>query len=432
MTLCVVGLGYIGLPTAVLFARAGLRVHGVDVDARAVDRINRGEAHIFEPGLDQEVAEAVATGRLVASIAPVESDAFIIAVPTPFKHQHEPDISYIEAAARAVAPVLRAGNLVVLESTSPVGTTERLAEILSRQRPDLTLAGTGAAAPGVVPVFIAHCPERVLPGQILNELINNDRVIGGIDTESALLAKQLYASVCEGQIHVTSARTAELTKLAENAFRDVNIAFANEMSAICEHLKIDVWEMIGLANLHPRVRILNPGPGVGGHCIAVDPWFIVHSAPDESRLIALARNLNTERPGWVVERIRRAIDGRGSLTISCLGVTYKADTDDIRESPSLEVIELIAAGKLGTVLVTDPYVKTLPKDLDGLAELVDLDSAITKGDVIVLLVDHREYKALPAQTLENKTVVDTRGIWRSAGEGGRATVNPAAVPASSD
>lgn len=411
VALCIVGLGYIGLPTATLFAGAGVRVHGADVNPRAVASIARGKPHIVEPGLDAVVAAAVASGRLTVSTAPVPADTFILAVPTPFKNRHEPDLSYVEAAGRSISRLLRPGNLVVLESTSPVGTTEMLARLLAAARPDLAVAGAASPADRT-PVYVAHCPERVLPGNILNELVHNDRVVGGIDAASAEKAKALYAAVCRGGIHLTSAGTAELTKLTENAFRDVNIAFANELSTICERVEIDVWELIGLANLHPRVNILNPGPGVGGHCIAVDPWFIIHSAPAESRLIALARDINDARPHWVVGKVKQAIDGATAPVIACLGLAYKADTDDLRESPAVEVVELAAAEKLGTILVADPYIEALPPRLDGAARLVSTEEAIGRADIIVLLVDHREFKGVPEAVRHGKTVIDTRGIWR--------------------
>lgn len=412
-SLCVLGLGYIGLPTAVLFARAGLRVHGVDSNPGVVEQLGKGQAHIIEPGLDAALSAAITSGCLDVTTVAQESEAFIIAVPTPFREGHVPDLRFVEAAANSIADVLQPGNLVILESTSPVGTTEKVRSILSKRRPSLRFAGNnekGAAEP----VYLAHCPERVLPGNILKELVENERVIGGIDQRSAFLAKQLYSKVSRGRMHLTSARTAELTKLAENAFRDVNIAFANELSTVAERLGVDVWELIKLANLHPRVDILRPGPGVGGHCIAVDPWFIIHAAPEESRLIGLAREINEARPVQVVDKVRRAIADNHydkSTVISCLGLTYKADTDDLRESPAIEVVRLLREEQLGEILVTDPYVSRLPQAIEAQVRLVDCSMAIEKADILLLLVDHDQYRNISAEAVKQKVIVDTRGLW---------------------
>jgi len=332
------GLGYIGLPTASLLATKGNHVLGVDINPLTVETINRGEIHIVEPDLDILVRSAVHSGNLKAALVPEGADIFILAVPTPFKDDHIPDISYIEAATRTIAPYLVSGNLFILESTSPVGTTERVRDILTEERPDLfPLQSKSSNSPSI---YIAHCPERVLPGQILRELISNDRIIGGIDQASRENTAEFYRTFVSGDVFVTDARTAELAKLTENAFRDVNIAFANELSLICDRLGINVWELIELANHHPRVNILQPGPGVGGHCIAVDPWFIVNAAPEESRLIRTAREVNDCKPGWVIDKVKVKARRFNNPVIGCLGLTFKANIDDLRESPALDITQI--------------------------------------------------------------------------------------------
>lgn len=414
-TICVIGLGYIGLPTASILASRKRRVFGVDINRRAVDTINRGEVHIIEPELDVVVRAAVASGHLTASEQPSPADAFMIAVPTPFRAGHEPDLAYVEAAARAVAPCLRAGNLVVLESTSPVGTTEQVSHWLAAARPDLSfphLAGEQSD------VRVAYCPERVLPGHVMRELVQNDRIIGGMTPRCSQAAVELYRAFVEGECVVSDARTAEMCKLTENSFRDVNIAFANELSVVCHRLGIDVWELIRLANRHPRVSILNPGPGVGGHCIAVDPWFIVSSAPEQARLIRTAREVNDAKPEWVLERIAEAVDacarenGRRAV-VACLGLSFKPDIDDLRESPALEIVERLAKAGGCEVLAVEPHIKALPPKLAAHAVLVDVAQALARADVVVMLVDHRQFKAVPRESLAGRRVVDTRGAWRA-------------------
>lgn len=413
-TVSVIGLGYIGLPTAAAFAAARKRVIGIDVTASIVDTINRGEIHIIEPELDTAVRAAVSGGFLRASLRPEAADAFLIAVPTPFKNDHEPDLSYIESAAKSLAPVLRKGDLVVLESTSPVGATEQLAAWLAAARPDLSFpqdAGEQAD------VNIAYCPERVLPGHVMRELIENDRVIGGMTARCSQRACELYKSFVRGECIVTNARTAEMCKLTENAFRDVNIAFANELSIICDKLGINVWDLVGLANRHPRVNILQPGPGVGGHCIAVDPWFIVDSAPDEARLIRTAREVNNGKPGWVINKIDEAIaqakaDGKQheDLTIAVFGLAFKPDIDDLRESPALDIAVKLAGRHPGRVLAVEPHISVLPAKLDASKLiLVDLPTASAQADIAVLLVDHKPFKdhSLPS----HMKIIDTKGIW---------------------
>ncbi len=408
---CVIGLGYVGLPTAAILASRGIRVTGVDVNENTVSTINRGKAHIVEPDLDILVKGAVMAHRLKAVSAPVEADAFIIAVPTPFADANKPDLTYVKAAAVSLAPVLKKGDLVVVESTSPAGTTENVSKWLGELRPDLLFPhGDGENAD----VFVAHSPERVLPGRVLLELARNDRVVGGLSPRCSQRTAELYGLFIDGECLLTDATTAELVKLAENAFRDVNIAFANELSLVCEKLGVDIWEAVTLANRHPRVNILNPGPGVGGHCIAVDPWFIVDSAPDETPLIQAARAVNDARPAAVVKAVIQAASERPGQPIACLGLSYKADIDDLRESPAIEIVKQLAELWNGAILIVEPHVDTLPEGLSGLAglSLADLDDALEKAGTVVLLVDHKPFKTLERSQISDKAVIDTRGIWR--------------------
>lgn len=414
-TISVIGLGYIGLPTAAAFASRKHRVIGVDVNEHAVETINRGEIHIVEPELDLVVRQAVAEGFLRATTRPELAEAFLIAVPTPFKGDHEPDLSYIEAACASIAPVLKKGDLVVLESTSPVGATEQMAHWLATARPDLSFPQTLGEASDI---RVAHCPERVLPGQVMRELVRNDRVIGGMTPKCSEAAVALYKAFVEGECVITDARTAEMCKLTENSFRDVNIAFANELSIICEKLDINVWELIRLANRHPRVNVLQPGPGVGGHCIAVDPWFIVSKTPEQARLIRAAREVNDFKPDWVLQRVREAVAELTStgarsprdLVIACFGLSFKADIDDLRESPALAIAGRIAATHAGRVVAIEPHIEQLPARLEGV-ELVDFEAALTSADILVLLVDHKVFKTVPLERLQGRRVIDTRGIW---------------------
>ena len=404
-SLCVLGLGYIGLPTASIFATKGRSVLGVDIAPEVVATINSGRIHIQEPDLDVLVRAAVQSGNLRAATAPAAADTFIIAVPTPFTIDaaggRRPDLSFVEAAARSLAAVVAPGNLIVLESTSPVGTTEKVKAWVEDE-----LRRRGRAVDGLL---YAHCPERILPGQMLKELIANDRIVGGLTPEASARAKALYEIFCAAQIFVTDARTAELAKLTENAFRDVNIAFANELSMICDRLGVDVWELIRLANRHPRVKILQPGPGVGGHCIAVDPWFIVDAAPAEARLLRTAREVNDAKPGHVLARIRAQV--APGAAVACLGLAFKANVDDLRESPALDIaVHLAAEGY--RVLAVEPHITTLPAALAGRAELVDLPAALARADAIVLLVDHRAFGSLTLADLAGKALIDTRGQIR--------------------
>ncbi len=415
----VVGLGYVGLPTAAILAENGVAVLGVDVEPRVVDSINAGRPHFGEPDLDALVRRVVESGGLRASLAPAPADAIILAVPTPLVGRGEagrPDLSHVEAAACAVAPVLGDGNLVVIESTVPVGTTERVAALLAELRPDLTFPQTAGEA---AQVQVAHCPERVLPGRILHEVVHNPRVIGGMTRRCAERAAALYRIVARGECHLTDARTAELAKLAENACRDVNIAFANELSLVCDAQRIDVRALIRLANLHPRVSILSPGPGVGGHCVAVDPWFIVATNPGEARLIRQARLVNDGMPDLVcrgvAERAAGLLEGAAGLrepVIACLGLSYKRDVDDLRESPAVRIVRTLAEQQVGELLVVEPHVPALPRELSGFGlELHDLDHALERADIVLLLVDHAAFVRVERDALRDKLVIDTRGAW---------------------
>lgn len=424
-TISIVGLGYIGLPTAAVFASRKVKVIGVDVNQHAVDTINRGQIHIIEPDLDMVVHAAVSEGYLRATTRPEPADAFLIAVPTPFKQgptgPHHPDMDYIESASKSVAAVLKAGDLVILESTSPVGATEQMAAWLAEARPDLTFPQTHGEASDI---RIAHCPERVLPGQVLRELVQNDRVIGGMTPKCSDAATRLYKTFVQGECVVTNARTAEMCKLTENSFRDVNIAFANELSIVCDKLDINVWELIKLANRHPRVNILQPGPGVGGHCIAVDPWFIVSQSPDHARLIRCAREVNDSKPSWVVDKAKTAVKvllakspGRAieTVTVSCLGLSFKANIDDTRESPAVDIVRTLTREHPGQVLVAEPHLSSLPQSLIGeRVTLVPTDEAIDRADVIVMLVDHQSFKQISLSNIGNRTLVDTRGVWQTS------------------
>lgn len=416
-TISVIGLGYIGLPTAAAFASKQRNVVGIDINQHAVDTINRGAIHIVEPDLDKVVKTAVEGGFLRASTQPVEADAFLIAVPTPFKGDHEPDMIFVKAAAESIAPVLKKGALVILESTSPVGSTEQMAGWLADLRPDLTFPHQAGEA---ADINVAYCPERVLPGQVMVELIKNDRVIGGMTPVCSARASELYKIFLEGECVVTNSRTAEMCKLTENSFRDVNIAFANELSLICAAQEINVWELISLANRHPRVNILQPGPGVGGHCIAVDPWFIVAQNPEQAQLIRTAREVNDGKPHWVVNQVKAAVadclaeTGKRSseITIACFGLAFKPNIDDLRESPAMEITQLLSSWHSGTTLAVEPNIHELPKKLSGHCELATTEEALEQADVLVMLVDHQSFKAIPGAQVQQRWIVDTKGVWR--------------------
>jgi UDP-N-acetyl-D-mannosaminuronic acid dehydrogenase len=410
-TVAVVGLGYIGLPTAAALATRGIDVIGVDVNESTIDSVNRGEVPFAEPDLAVAVSGAVARGHLTAQKEMPEADVFILAVPTPFAEEHQADLTYVHAAAEAVAPVLKAGDVVILESTSPPGTTRQVSSWLAHLRPDLKFPTDGVGRPDV---FVAHCPERVLPGRIMVEMVTNDRVVGGLTSECAERAADVYRTFCQGEIAVTDADSAELAKLVENAFRDVNIAFANEIALVCDQLKVDVWEVIRMANRHPRVNILSPGPGVGGHCIAVDPWFIVGAAPEAATLIRTAREINDIRPHQVVAQVvERALRLKDPV-IACLGLTFKANVDDVRESPALQIVtELSSVLQSARILAVEPHLHALPEVLANMAnvEAAETESAINEADIVLLLVDHAEFCVLRRNLLQGKILFDTRGIW---------------------
>ena len=406
---CVVGLGYIGLPTAAIVARSGCKVLGVDVSQTVVETINRGEIHIEEVDLDGLVHGVVARGLLSASTVMAPADVFIIAVPTPFDKDHAPDISYVLAAARAVAPVLKPGDTVILESTSPVGTTEAMRDMIAKMRPDLKCPGLTSDTPDI---SISYCPERVLPGRILEELANNDRSIGGITPRCARKALAFYKRFVRGACITTDVRSAEMTKLVENAYRDVNIAFANELSIVADKMGLDVWEVIRLANRHPRVNILSPGPGVGGHCIAVDPWFIVHGAPEETPLIRTARGVNDGKIRHVIARAEQLIEAHPGVAVACLGLAFKANIDDFRESPARLVAATLARKFGARIKVVEPYAAQLPREFDGTAaQLIDIDEALESCDILIVLVDHDVFRVVPLAERGHKLVYDTRGIW---------------------
>lgn len=408
----VIGLGYIGLPTAAVLANSGINVVGVDVKETSVQAINRGEVPFVEPDLEAQVAKAVSQGSLRATTKTPVADAYIVAVPTPFRSDHSADLSYIEAAAASIAPQLSGDELIILESTSPPGTTQHLADFLIALRPDLALNATDERPV----IHVAHCPERVLPGRVMIELISNDRIIGGLTVQAASRARDLYAVFCKGDMHLTDAATAEMAKLVENSFRDVNIAFANELSMISAKLGIDVWELIELANHHPRVNILQPGPGVGGHCIAVDPWFIVSSAPEDSKLIKQARETNDSKPAWVVSEVQRCLESNHGGTVAALGLSFKANIDDLRESPAVSIVsEMSTRFPQTQILVAEPHIQDLPSRLSGLdnVQLTSAEKAVEAADVVLLLVDHDAFKLISPLKLEGKEVVDTRGVWRS-------------------
>lgn len=411
MKICVVGLGYIGLPTAAMLASRGHEVVGYDVNEKVVALVNAGQAHFQEPDLQMLLTAAVTTGQLRASVEPETADYYIIAVPTPVRPGGAPDMSYVEKASATIAPTLKPGSVVILESTSPVGSTEMVADVLRTARPDLTFPSykeEGSDAD----VAVCHCPERILPGQMVRELVQNDRIIGGLTESCAQKALDLYQEFVTGTCYVTDSRAAELAKLSENAFRDVNIAFANELSMICDRLEVDVWAVRELANKHPRVSILEPGAGVGGHCIAVDPWFIVNSAPEESRLIRMARVVNDDKPHRISERVIGLADRFKNAVVACYGVTYKPDVDDLRESPALEIVETLAKVEGLQILVCEPNVAELPPPLAGLrnVQLVDPGRAQRESDIAVFLVGHRQFRRLDPNQFLNKVVVDAIGL----------------------
>ena len=414
MIVAVIGLGYIGLPTAALIASKRVKVVGVDVNKQVVNTINQGKIHIVEPDLDKLVQSSVESGNLRTTTETEKADVFIIAVPTPFQGDHKPDLSCIEFAVKAIAPVLEKGNLVILESTSPVGTTEKLTQWMSEGRSDLSFPEFGISS--IFDVAVAYCPERVLPGDIVRELVENDRIIGGLTTQCAEKARDFYNTFIKAECLITDSRTAELSKLVENSFRDVNIAFANELSLICDKLNLNVWELIKFANRHPRVNILQPGPGVGGHCLAVDPWFVIDSAPEEAKLINTARLVNESKPDFVIEKINQAVDilnkKRSEIKICCLGLSFKPNIDDLRESPALFIAQKVSMMGFKKQYLVEPNIDKMPEILNTKkANLVDLETAINNSDIVVLLVDHSLFKELDLGLLLGKQLIDTRGSW---------------------
>lgn len=409
LKVAVLGLGYIGLPTAAVIARTGVQVLGVDVTQSVVDTVNSGKVHIEEVDLDGLVSGVVARGNLRAATMIEPADIFVIAVPTPFGENHAPNIGYVLQAATTIATVLKAGDVVILESTSPVGTTEKVRDLLATLRPDLKVPGKSGEGADIA---IAYCPERVLPGRILVELIDNDRVIGGITPRCARKALAFYRRFVRGACVTTTSRAAEMTKLTENAFRDVNIAFANELSLIADTMGVDVWEVIRLANRHPRVNILSPGPGVGGHCIAVDPWFLVSAAPEQSPLIRTAREVNDGKVAHTIARAIDLIERLPSVPVACLGLAFKANIDDFRESPALKVAADLAKLFGDRIRIVEPYADALPPAFDGTAaRLIDIDTAIETCPIMIVLVDHEVFRSVPLDERADKLVYDTRGIW---------------------
>ncbi len=415
------GIGYVGLPTASFLSSKGFNVLGVDTQAEIVDAVNSGRAHIHEPDLQEKMAEGLSTGRLRAAGVPSKADVFIITVPTPVNEDSSPDITCVESAIRMISPFVKPGNLVIIESTSPVGTTELMADIIRAERPDLKVPGFDSSEKNEIDegqIFISYCPERILPGNMFSELVENDRIIGGIDRPSAETAKSFYSRFVSGLLLTTDSRTAEMSKLAENTFRDVNIAFANELSLICEKLGIDIWEMISLANRHPRVNIHSPGPGVGGHCIPIDPWFIYHSAPDTSRLIRTAREINDSMPSFTFSQIRAACKDVPDPVIAILGLSYKPDIDDLRTSPALEIVKKLIEARAGKLLVVEPFIDRLPDCLEQCSDVSlinDPSEAVNAADVVAILVPHTMFLDinLNGKTAKRHRVIDATGMLRN-------------------
>lgn len=412
----VIGLGYIGLPTAALIASRGMQVIGVDAKEDVVRTVAAGTIHISEPDLEGLVSKVVSTGALTTSTKPQPADVFMIAVPTPIDRDSKPDLSMVHAAVESIVDVLEPGNIVILESTSPIGTTEGIATWITERRPDLHIGANGhggANGHANATISVAYCPERVLPGRILTELINNDRCIGGVTPACTRRAQRFYKTFVRGACVATTARAAELVKLTENAFRDTNIAFANELSLICDRFDINVWEVIDLANRHPRVNVLRPGPGVGGHCIAVDPWFIIDSAPDLARVMRTSREVNNDKTLKVIERAEILIDDHPYANVACCGLTFKANVDDLRESPAMEVVRHLAAKYGARIKVVEP---NLRRPLEALLDLgvafMNIEEALHCCEIAILLVDHDEFKMIPLAERRHLDVIDTRGVWQ--------------------
>ena len=404
----VIGVGYIGLPTAAILASKGFDVSAVDTNQDVICKLLSGNFNYMEPGLNEILALAIQSGKLSPAPKPVKSDIFIIAVPTPFGENHQSDLKFVFAAIDSIIPVLEPGNLVIVESTVPIGTTEGIAKTIRAKRPDLTIGSSDKS------IFLAHCPERVLPGHILQELIENSRIIGGINPSSTVKATNFYQEFVRGELFPTDSKTAELSKLAENTYRDVNIALANEFSLICQDNSIDVWEMIRLANRHPRVNILNPGPGVGGHCIAVDPWFIIENAPKQTKIIRADREINESMPSRVVNEITLLAEKFTSPIIACLGLTYKPNVSDYRESPALEIVKNLAKESNNHILVVEPNVEQASALFGAFynVQLRNLEDALNEADIVVVLVAHNQFLNIDRTKISGKIIVDKVGIWR--------------------
>lgn len=412
-TICILGLGYIGLPTASFLATKGYTVHGVDIRTDIVEALQAGCVLIQEPSLDIMVRSAVGSGKLQASTTPQEADIFILALPTPFLANKKPDLSFVHDGILAIAPHLAPGNSVILESTSPIGTTEKICAWLHAARPDLVLPGyTGGEGEQI---YVAHCPERVLPGRILVELVHNDRIVGGCDAASTEKITKFYQNIIQGTVFSTHSRVAELTKLVENAYRDVNIAFANELSLICDDLHVNVWEMISLANKHPRVNILSPGPGVGGHCISVDPWFLVYNAPERTRLIRTAREINDYKADWVLSQVAAKAKRFSQPVIACMGLAFKADVDDLRESPALYIADKLSKNPSWQVLAVEPHIQTLPERLQNKSnvKLCTWQETLEIADIFTFLVAHNEFKSIQSNILLDKIILDICGLFQT-------------------
>nr|BET44704.1 MAG: UDP-N-acetyl-D-mannosamine dehydrogenase [Candidatus Aschnera chinzeii] len=411
----VIGLGYVGLSIAASFANKKQTVLGIDNNQNIINMLNQGKIHIHEPQLKNKVQKAIKNGYLQLFRKPQLSDVYLIAVPTPFKNKYIPNIDYIINVINTIAPLLKKGNLIIVESTIPVGTTDKIAQLLAKIRTDLTFPQHSKHSD----INIAYCPERVLPGDIMNEIIKNDRIIGGMTTQCSKHASKLYKIILEGHYIYTNHKTAEICKLVENSYRDVNIAFANELAYICEKENINVWEVINLANRHPRVNILQPGPGVGGHCIAVDPWFIITKYQKIAKLIHTARNINNQKPLYVAKHIKMVFKNykiktnkaANKIIIACFGITYKADIDDIRESPSIKIIEKLTIWHKGPIYIIEPNIHNMPKSLNKNCQLVSIDTAIKYADIIVFLVDHKEFKCINKDNISQQCIIDVKGIW---------------------
>ena len=415
MRVCLLGLGYVGLPTAVVLANNGMCVHGVDTNSFLIKKINDGTFTSTEPDLDLSVLSAVKSGNLEVSQVPVSAEVFIVAVPTPVLSDNSgADLSAVKKACKSLSKYLKPGNLIILESTVPVGTIDLMAEWISGVRGDLTFSNTNNKTKNSNRIYLAHCPERVFPGKIMRELIENDRTVGGIDIQSAQRASDFYSTFVKGRITLTNARTAELSKLVENAYRDVNIAFANEISLICDDLNVNVWDLIDLVNQHPRVNVLSPGAGVGGHCVAVDPWFIVASSPARSKLVRTSREVNDFKPNYVIQSIKSIAENRGKLVIGCLGITFKRDVEDVRGSPALHIVETLAKDPNYEILVVEPNLMELPGSLSQFEniKLVSLPQALKEAQLLALLVNHQDFYSIDQRHLVGKSIIDTCGVWR--------------------